>query len=224
MLGEDDSDIQTLRVLIRRLANDETLPIRGKGFDGCGKLLKDGWKFLKTLPELGCTRFIIAHDADQRDTNKVKRELIDKIIKPSGVKTSICLLLVPVQEIEAWLLADIEAVSNIFKQWQPKPELNPESIVHAKEHLEKLGRLAVSVHSPLGARASRPLKWRPRWPRSQEKAGGSERLRLAGGRPRYLPATHNPQLAKHIDLTKVSKRCPSFRPLEEFVKQGKSNY
>ena len=35
----------------------------------------------------------------------------------------------------------------------------------------------VSVHSPLGARASRPLKWRPRWPLSQEKAGGSERLR-----------------------------------------------
>ncbi len=187
MLGEDDSDIQTLKVLIRQLVGDEQLPIRGKGFDGCGKLLKDGWKFLKTLPELGCTRFIIAHDADQRDTNKVKRELIDKIIKPSGVKTSICLLLVPVQEIEAWLLADIEAVSNIFKGWRPKPELNPESIVHAKEQLEKLGR-------------------------------------LAGGRPRYLPATHNPQLAKHIDLTKVSKRCPSFRPLEEFVKQGKSNY
>ncbi|PZN76685.1 MAG: hypothetical protein DM484_16085 [Candidatus Methylumidiphilus alinenensis] len=34
----------------------------------------------------------------------------------------------------------------------------------------------VSVHFPQGARASRPLKWRPRWPRSQEKAGGSERL------------------------------------------------
>ena len=34
----------------------------------------------------------------------------------------------------------------------------------------------VSVHSPLGAWASRPLKWLPRWPRSQEKAGGGERL------------------------------------------------
>ena len=186
ILGEDDSDIQTLRVLIRRLANDETLPIRGKGFDGCGKLLKDGWKFLKTLPELGCTRFIIAHDADQNDAGEIKRKLKDKIIKLSGLKSSICLL-VSVQEIEAWLLADIEAVSNIFKQWQPKPELNPESIVHAKEYLEKLSR-------------------------------------LAGDRPRYLHATHNPQLAKHIDLTKVSKRSPSFRPLEEFVKHGKSNY
>ena len=30
----------------------------------------------------------------------------------------------------------------------------------------------VSVHSPLGTRASRPPELRPRWPRSQEKAGG----------------------------------------------------
>ena len=41
-----------------------------------------------------------------------------------------------------------------------------------------MAALTVSVHSPLGARVSRPLKWRPRWPRSQEKAGGSERLPL----------------------------------------------
>ena len=34
----------------------------------------------------------------------------------------------------------------------------------------------ISVHSPLGAWACRPLKWRPRCPRSQEKAGGRERL------------------------------------------------
>ncbi|PZN72576.1 MAG: hypothetical protein DM484_24270 [Candidatus Methylumidiphilus alinenensis] len=36
----------------------------------------------------------------------------------------------------------------------------------------------VSVHPPLGAWASRPLKWRPRWPRCREKAGGGERLHL----------------------------------------------
>ncbi len=34
----------------------------------------------------------------------------------------------------------------------------------------------VSVHPPLGAWASRPLKWRPRWPRCRENAGGGERL------------------------------------------------
>ncbi len=48
----------------------------------------------------------------------------------------------------------------------------------------------VSVHFPQGARASRPLKWRPRWPRSQEKAGGSERLPLnEPNRLKYLCCT-----------------------------------
>ena len=186
ILAEDDSDIDTLKVLIRQLAGNDKLPIRGKGFDGCGKLIKDGWKYLKSLPDLNCSSFIIAHDADKKEPNEVRRGLIDKIVKPSGVKCSVCLL-VPVEEIEAWLLADIEAVSKIFKGWNPDNITNPESISDPREFLERLSR-------------------------------------LEGGRPRYSHATHNPQLAKHIDLNKVSKRCKSFRPLEEFVKNGKGNY
>jgi len=183
-------DIETLKVLIRRLADDQKIPIRGKGFDGCGKLLKEGWKYLKSLPDLNCSRFVIAHDADQSDFKQVEQMLRDKIIKPSGVKVSICLL-VPVQEIEAWVLADVEAVSNVIKVWKngskPKAIVNPESILNPKEHLEKLCR---DLH----------------------------------GHPRYIHTIHNRQLAIHIDLAKVYKNCPSFRPLEEFVKSGKSNY
>ncbi|MEI7869742.1 MAG: DUF5615 family PIN-like protein, partial [Candidatus Methylumidiphilus sp.] len=55
-------------------------------------------------------------------------------------------------------------------------------------------RLGVTVHSPLGARASRPLKWRPRWPRSQEKAGGSERLRLGNTTKQALLVWFEPLL------------------------------
>lgn len=186
ILAEDDSDIQTLKVIIRRLADDKTIPIRGKGFSGCGKLLKDGWKYLKSLPSLNCSRFIFAHDADQRNYREVQRQLFDSIIKPSGLRTSICLL-IPVQEIEAWMLADLAAASNIFPGWTPKSVPNPESISSPQEYLEKLSR-------------------------------------LGGGRPRFSHAVHNEKLAKHIDLLKVSKHCPSFRPLEDFVKNGKSNF
>ena len=142
VLGEDDSDFKTLKVLIRRLASDHTIPVRGKGFNGCGELLKHGWKFLKTLPDLGCTRLVIAHDADQRDTVEIKRKLTDKIISPSGVKTSTCLLLVPTQEIEAWLLADVASASNIFTGWKPKPEVrNPESISSLNDRIVSTQRL-----------------------------------------------------------------------------------
>jgi hypothetical protein len=186
ILAEDDSDIETLKVLIRQLAGNEKLPIRGKGFNGCGELLKHGSKYLKSLAELKCNQFIVAHDADQQDVAIIRQKLIEKVIQPSGVKTAICLL-VPTQAIEAWLLADVEAVSKLFKGWKPKPVTNPESISGPKEYLEKLSR-------------------------------------LAGGRPRYSHATHNPQLARHINLVKVSESCPSFRPLEQFVKLAKGNY
>ena len=186
VLGEDKSDFETLKILVQRLVGKKKVCFQGKGYTGCGELLKKGGKDLKLLSDMGCTRFIIAHDADQRDVNEVRLKLIDKIVRPSGVKKSICLL-VPVQEIEAWLLADIEAVTNIFTGWNPKPEASPESKPRPKEYLEKLSR-------------------------------------DASGSPRYRHPTHNPHLAKHIDLTTVSNRCKSFRPLEEFVNNGKGNY
>jgi hypothetical protein len=51
---------------------------------------------------LKCNRFIVAHDADQQDVEKIRQKLIEKVIQPSGVKTSICLL-IPTEAIEAWL-------------------------------------------------------------------------------------------------------------------------
>ena len=139
VLGEDASDFETLKVLIRRLADDEKTPVKGKGCKGGAELLKHGWRDLKSLAGLGCTHFVIAHDADQKPVKEVERELAAKIIKPSGVKTGICLL-VPVQEIEAWLLADLAAASKIFPGWRPQSEANPESLARPKEHLEKLSR------------------------------------------------------------------------------------
>ena len=106
VLGEDKSDFQTLKILVQRLADKKKVDIRGKGYTGCGELLKKGGEDLKLLSDMGCTRFIIAHDADQRDSKEVGQMLRDKIVKPLGIKKSICLL-VPVQEIEAWLLADV---------------------------------------------------------------------------------------------------------------------
>ena len=124
VLGEDKSDFQTLKILVQRLADKKKVDILGKGYTGCGELLKKGGEDLKLLSDMGCTRFVIAHDADQRDFRDVQRDLVDKIIKPSGIKKSICLL-VPVREIEAWLLADIEAVTIIFTGWKPEPVFRP---------------------------------------------------------------------------------------------------
>jgi hypothetical protein len=89
-------------------------------------------------------------------------------------------VLIPVQEIEAWILADIQAVTKIFSGWLPDEIHNPEAIPSPKEHLEALSR-------------------------------------QANRRPRYSHAVHNPRVAQHLDLEKVYRKCPSFRPLKDFV-------
>ncbi|HEY7426555.1 MAG TPA: DUF4276 family protein [Gemmataceae bacterium] len=159
LIAEDPSDIETLKVLIRRLLRNSTLRIEGKGYDGCGEMLRKGASQLRLLADLGCSRFIVCYDSDGDPPAERRREAIAKIIKPSGLKTTSCLVLVPVQEIEAFILADIQAVTQIIPSWKPEPILNPEQIRSPKEHLEKLSRdskqrprYAHATHNPQAAK------------------------------------------------------------------------
>lgn len=179
ILGEDSSDVATLKVLVRRLADDESLPIKGIYYGGCARMLSKGARQLRLFQNLGYTHFIICHDADGSDPEPNREQVRTRIIKPSGIRTDFCIV-VPVQELEAWILADIECATNIFSSWKPNAIRNPESIPSPKEHLEKLSR--TSRH-----------------------------------RPRYIHTIHNEQMAKHLDLNKISRKCPAFRELEKFI-------
>lgn len=188
ILGEDTSDVDTLDILIRRLQAQHKLAITQnlkKGYKGSGELLKKGYRTLEEWKRRGCTKFLVVQDADQKDVNIVHAEIAKNIVYPSGIAIGICIV-IPVQEIEAWLLADIQKASLIFTSWKPKAVTNPESIPKPKEHLEKLSR-------------------------------------QANGKPRYIHATHNKQLAEHVSLELLAKRCPSFKPLEDLVIRGKGN-
>jgi hypothetical protein len=138
ILGEAPSDVATLRVIVRRLANDDKLRVAIKGYSGCGELLRKGATQLRLFAGLQCTRFIICHDADGPDPGAAFRKVEAAIAKPSGV-SPYCIV-VPVHELEAWLLADIEAVCNLISSWKPDPISNPEAIPDPKEYIEKLSR------------------------------------------------------------------------------------
>ena len=92
ILGEHQSDVDTLKVLVRRLACDQSLPIKSKGFDGCGRMLQKGARQLQDFVRRGCKRFIVCHDADGPDPSP-KRDLVNsKIIQPSGIARDIASL------------------------------------------------------------------------------------------------------------------------------------
>jgi len=178
-LGEHSSDVNTLKVLVRRLIRNETLPIKIKGYSGCAQMLRKGAEQLKAFLNLGCTRFIVCHDADGSDPEPNRERVRNRIISPSGIRSDYCIV-VPVQELEAWILADIECATNIFSSWTPAVIHNPEAIPSPKEYLEKLSR--TSRH-----------------------------------RPRYIHAVHNEKIAEHLNLKRISQKCPAFRELEKFV-------
>jgi hypothetical protein len=141
VIAEDSSDLNCLKVLIRRLANDNKVRITGKGYSSCGDMLNKGAAQLKLQDELGCHKFIICHDRDKESTQKRYEKVVSSIIKPAKInkpENSICIV-IPTEEIEAWILADIHAVSLVFSSWIPKNNyLNPEEIINPKEVLRKL--------------------------------------------------------------------------------------
>lgn len=140
ILGEDTSDTETLKELVFRIAQNRSLTIKSKGYSSCGEMLRKGNRQLKLFQRLGAQRFIICYDADRDCPVARRQKIIDDIITPANFNGIFCAL-VPIQELESWILADIHAVQNIIKGWAPgKAISNPESINDPKEHLEKLSR------------------------------------------------------------------------------------
>jgi hypothetical protein len=139
VIGEDTSDTETLRVLIRRITQDPKLIVKTKGYGGCGEMLTKGTKQIRSFQELGLTRFVVCYDADGDDPAERLEELMTRVIRPARCIASCCAV-IPVQELEAWILADIEAVTNIFRYWIPRPISSPEQIQNPKEHLTRLSR------------------------------------------------------------------------------------
>ncbi|MFN0051699.1 MAG: DUF4276 family protein [Planctomycetales bacterium] len=139
ILGEDVSDAETLRVFVKRLGNDAPVKIRGYG--GCGELLRKGWKQLKAFRDDGCNRFIVALDSDGIDPIDRRNEILNRVVNPAGLDKKSWCIVVPVEEIEAWILADLPAVTKVFSGWTPKPfGTPPESIHNPKERLERESR------------------------------------------------------------------------------------
>jgi hypothetical protein len=144
IIAEDRSDAETLKVILRRLLDRHRSRSKFslKGYHGWAQMFRKGISQLKLFAAQGCQKIVICFDADgPTDKGRVRRQKIDReLIKPSKVSIPCCAV-VPVQELEAWVLADLAAVSKIMPSWRPTSSFpEPERIVNPKERLEKLSR------------------------------------------------------------------------------------
>jgi hypothetical protein len=103
---------------------------------GCGALRRKCRAWAENLVRRGCECIVIMHDSDGGDEGELRQEL-EKQIKELGVDCWI--VLIPIEEVEAWLLADPDAIKKVFNmQKLPRVSRRPETIKNPKEHLGRI--------------------------------------------------------------------------------------
>jgi hypothetical protein len=152
VLAEDHSDAETLAVLAKIILGQQATVYR-KGFDGCASLCRKGSRQIELFRKKGVTKFVVCHDADRNDPGLIRQKIQTEIVAKVEV-TSPCIV-VPVQEIEAWIIADENAVAQVIPSFRFKPVTNPELIEDPKEWIERASRgenakplYAHAVHNP----------------------------------------------------------------------------
>ena len=154
ILGEDVSDACTVRALVRRLIERNASSMekstakkarkpsfKPKGYDGWAHLRRKAARDLRQLSRMGWQRFIVCVDCDGPDSEPRRIELQREVIAKSGLAAADCCLVIPIQELEAWLLADIEeAGPKVILSWTPAAVTNPERRSSPKEYLRRLSQ------------------------------------------------------------------------------------
>lgn len=135
VLAEDRSDADALVVLVKRISGNLNCRVFRKGFSGCGELCRKADSHIADFASNGATHFIICHDSDGNDPEEIREKV------RVGIKAKIDLgfyehkIVVPVQELEAWLIADDEAISKVIPSLSIGVVEQPENIDSPKEWL-----------------------------------------------------------------------------------------
>ena len=136
IIAEDNSDVSVLKYLIQKIGPDKTFSLKKFVGYGCGKIIGKGLQWAKNLKDQGCTLLVVVHDLDRRDLRQLSTEL-DEAFKPSPIKKNV--IVIPVREIEAWLLSDNLAIQQGLKlPILPSFISNPEDILDAKRKLREI--------------------------------------------------------------------------------------
>lgn len=140
VIAEDFSDIDVLKELMPKLT-DKHFALSPFVGEGCGRILGKCRGWAMQLRDRGCRYLIIIHDLDERNRDRLEDD-IRKALAPSPLSNNA--VVIPVKEMEAWLLADEKAIHKAMKLKKRLKQIsNPEAINDPKK---KLGEI-VSMYS-----------------------------------------------------------------------------
>lgn len=136
IIAEEDNDADVIIEITSKLIAPSAFSSNRFVGHGCGKLRKKCSAWAKNLASRGCELLVVVHDLDRNAEKKIRKDLEAAI---DGLEYKGKLVLIPVQELEAWLLSDAAAIRLCFTlNKTPKTPANPELVPSPKEHLRDL--------------------------------------------------------------------------------------
>lgn len=137
LIAEDQSDVDVIRTLAEKIAPRGFRIKRFLGY-GCGRIHAKCRSWAEHLHRQGCTLLILITDLDLQKLEDLLATL-SGALNPCPIQRYI--IVIPVREIEAWLLADHEAITRALSLRKPVgKQSNPETILNPKERLRDIIR------------------------------------------------------------------------------------
>lgn len=154
LIAEDKSDIEVVKILARKVTGRAISAAYFVG-KGCGPIKRKAPGWCKDFAIKGCTQILLLHDRDRNDAAKL-RTTLEAVLEQVPQEKKV--VVIPTEELEAWLLSDHKAIEQALKlRGAIAEEHHPELIASPKEYLggqvRKVSQKTVeyinSVHNPL---------------------------------------------------------------------------
>lgn len=109
LIAEDASDIEVIRRLAKKVSGKNISAAHFVG-KGCGPIKKKIAGWCKAFATKGCTQILLVHDRDRNDSAILMKQLNDILVQAPQARK---LVVIPSEELEAWLLADHQAIKRL---------------------------------------------------------------------------------------------------------------
>lgn len=136
LIAEDISDIEVVDEIIKKIQPQIKYSIKYFIGHGCGKIRGKCFQWAGFLKAKGCSTLIVVHDLDQNELKGLNTKLSQALANCSISKN---VIVIPIREIEAWLISDSLAIQTAMKLREKIPVIpNPEELIDPKKKLGEI--------------------------------------------------------------------------------------